>query len=93
MGGRVPKDFVMLLWLQYLKQLELAVAAAADSPPGGAPVVKTMCELRTIILATKEVVCVWLTGVINNGERMALSSDEWHGCLFVRGSGAIKKTR
>lgn len=41
----VPKDFVMLLWLQYLKQLELAVARAAEtSPPGGAPVVKTMCK-------------------------------------------------
>lgn len=42
-------DSVMLLWVKYLKELELACAA---QPRGGAAVVKTMCKafcLHTLI--------------------------------------------
>ncbi|CAG4972843.1 unnamed protein product [Colias eurytheme] len=35
----------MLLWLRYLKQLELACASVAELPPGGARDVKTMYKI------------------------------------------------
>lgn len=41
--------FVMLLWLSYLRQLELA-CAAAGGPPGGAAPVKTMCTISCLLI-------------------------------------------